>query len=246
MDGLMSEVILKISNLNFSYTDDRKVIKNLNLEIYSGQKTAIIGHNGAGKSTLITLLNGLRTGEGEILIKGRILGRKNAGELRKEIGTVFQNPDDQLFCPTVYEDVAFGPLNAGVSKNMIKERVRMALNNVGLENYDDFLINELSYGEKKLVSIATAISLDPEIIMFDEPSSNLDAFHRRKIINWISEHKNKTILITTHDLEMVLETCSRVIILNDGKLVADGLPKQLLSDADLLKENKLEPPVSLM
>lgn len=240
----MNDAVIELKDLSFSYPGHEPVLKNINLTIYRGEKVAIIGPNGAGKSTFVSLLNGIRFGSGEVKIVDQIITQENLPDIRKEIGIVFQNPDDQLFCPMVFDDVAFGPLNYGLGKDEIIHRVAESLKNVGLENYENKLINELSYGEKKLVSIATILSMDPTIIAFDEPSSNLDPYHRRMMINWIASQKEKTILITTHDLDMVLETSSRVIILNDRQIQADDVPEEILTNKKLLESNRLELPLS--
>ena len=237
--------VIEFIGVGFAYREDKNVFQGLNLSIYENEKVAIIGPNGAGKSTFITLLNGVNKGVGIIKIDGIEITEKNGREIKSKVGIVFQNPDDQLFCPTVYDDIAFGPLNMGCNEGEIKQKVESALDSVGLKGYENEHINELSYGERKLISLATVISMDPGIIAFDEPSSNLDPLHRRKMIDWIVEKKSKTIVITTHDLDMVLDTCDRVILLEKGKVVADGKPEVLLKDETHLKEHSLELPLSL-
>ena len=160
------------------------------------------------------------------------------------VGLVFQNPDDQLFCPTIFEDVAFGPANFGIDKKKLEERVSESLIEVGLEGYENRSSDHLSFGEKKLASIASIISMHPDIVAMDEPVSNLDHTHRRKIINWINKSE-KTIIVTSHDLEMLLEVCNRVVLLNKGHVIADGPIMEILNDKALLKNNNLEQPLSL-
>ena len=197
-----------------------------------------------GKSTLIMMLNGVLKGEGTIKILDTELNKKSEKFIKSKIGIVFQNPDDQLFCPTVYEDVAFGPQNFDVPNEEIDHRVKMALTEVGLHNYEKRSSLNLSFGEKKLVSIATILSTNPDIIALDEPTSNLDPYHRRKIINWI-KNSDRTVVIATHDLDMVGEVADRVIILRKGKIRADNHTKNILTDKTLLEDNYLELPLSL-
>jgi cobalt/nickel transport system ATP-binding protein len=235
---------LRIENLTFTYDGKKNVLEGISLDILKGEKVALIGPNGAGKSTFITMLNGIRTGTGSIEINGNEVLTKNLRKVRSEIGIVFQSPDDQLFCPTVFDDIAFGPLNYGLNKEVINERVSEALENVGLKNYENRVIHELSFGEKKLVSIATVLSMQPSIIAFDEPTSNLDPLHRRKVINWINSKEDLTILLATHDLDMVIDTCDRVIILSGGVVAADGTVEEILTNKELLEANNLELPLS--
>ena len=233
-----------LQNVKYTYPDKTVAIEGLSFDIKTGEKVALIGPNGAGKSTLIMLLNGVLNGEGTIKIFGLLLEKKSIKSIRAKIGIVFQNPDDQLFCPTVFEDVAFGPKNFGFSNADIKQRVHHALEEVGLQGYEKRSSLHLSYGEKKLASIATILSSDPDLIALDEPSSNLDPYHRRKIIEWI-KHSNRTILMVSHDLDMVAETAQRVLLLKKGKLISDGAARQILTDQALLDENQLELPLTL-
>lgn len=237
-------VALSLKDVYYSYPDKTKAIDSVNIEIYHGEKVGLIGPNGAGKSTLVSLLNGVLTGQGKIEVFGTILTPQTVKTARYKIGIVFQNPDDQLFCPTVYEDVAFGPNNFGYRKEEVCQRVVKALNEVGLEGYENRSSLHLSYGEKKLASIATILSSNPELIALDEPSSNLDPFHRRKIIEWINQ-SDRTLIIATHDLDMVAETADRVIVLNQGKIVFDGNTVEVLTNRSLLEHNKMELPLTL-
>jgi cobalt/nickel transport system ATP-binding protein len=190
------------------------------------------------------LLNGIRRGKGDLTLFGYPVTKKNAGEIKKLVGIVFQNPDDQLFCPTIFEDVAFGPLNMGYDDEEIKQIVTAALKNVGLEGFENRSSFHLSFGERKLASIATVVAMNPRLYALDEPTSNLDLAHRRKIIHWLQEN-HKTLVITTHDLDMALETCDRVVLLRDGRVVADGRAEKILVDKELLERNNLELPLSL-
>jgi cobalt/nickel transport system ATP-binding protein len=233
-----------VRDLSYHYPDGTPGINDITFQVQEFEKVAIIGPNGSGKSTLVTLLNGVRRGKGGIRIFGISIDKHNLPEIKKKVGLVFQNPDDQLFCPTIFEDVAFGPLNLGLSGEEVRCRVKQALLSVGLANYDQRSSFHLSFGERKLASIATVLSMDPAIIVFDEPTSNLDLAHRRKIITWLKK-SNKTILLTTHDLDMALDTCERVILLNAGKIIVDGEAGKILRDKELLENNDLELPISL-
>lgn len=236
-----SDVLIRAENLSFSYHDGTRALENISFELKSGDKIGLLGPNGAGKSTLIRLLNGTLEGQGKIYFKNTELNRKHIKQLHKHVGVVFQNPDDQLFCPTIYEDVAFGPVNLQLPEAEIKKRVKSALGEVGLEGYEHRSSFHLSYGERKSASIATIISMNPDVYIFDEPSSNLDPYHRRKIIKFIQKLK-KTILIATHDLDLVLDTCDKIIIVNKGKLVTTG-GLEMLKNEKLLSANNLELPM---
>jgi cobalt/nickel transport system ATP-binding protein len=239
-----SSIAISLDNIRFVYPDQTTAIDGLSFRVSQGEKVALIGPNAAGKSTLIMLLNGVLKGEGEIKIFGTKLTRKSDKTIKSKIGIVFQNPDDQLFCPSVYEDVAFGPLNFSVPKEKVDQRVKSALNEVGLQGYEKRSSLHLSYGEKKLASIATVLSSNPDIIALDEPTSNLDPYHRRKIIEWIRK-SNRTVLIATHDLDMVADTVQRVLLLHKGKIKWDGRVENILTNQKLLEDNHLELPLSL-
>lgn len=236
---------VKLSKVSFEYEKNIRVINNIDLTIKQNSRVAIIGPNGAGKSTLITLLNGVRKGEGEIKIFGTVINSVSKKYVRETVGIVFQNPDDQLFSHTIFEDVAFGPLNLGIHKSEIKDIVSRTLEEIGLSGFENREPHHLSFGEKKLASIATVIAMNPKIIALDEPTSNLDPFHRRKIINWINKNDDRTVMVTSQDLDFVAETCDRVVLMNSGKICADGKPSEILKNEGLLKENFLELPLSL-
>ena len=235
---------VSLKNVSYRYPDGHVAVNHINLDMETSEKVGIIGPNGAGKSTLITLLNGSRRGEGNIEICGIPLNQKNLRRIKSNIGLVFQNPDDQLFCPTIQDDVAFGPLNMGLSPSEAKTRVSQALSEVGLEGYETRSSIHISFGEKKLAAIASILSMDPRVIALDEPTSNLDHLHRRKIIQWIQKNE-RTIIITSHDLDLLLETTDRIVILNSGSLTADGSTYDILRNEFLLKENNLELPLSI-
>ena len=237
------EIVLRLQEIHFAYQKSSPVFSGLNLQVRRGERLGIIGPNGAGKSTLLLLLNGLLKPEkGRVEVFGEAISPESEMKVRQTVGLVFQNPEDQLFCPTVFDDVAFGPLNFGLSKEQVTARVRQALNEVGLSHFEERSTFNLSFGEKKLVALATVLSMQPEIVALDEPTSNLDAIHRRKIMRWVSQN-GRTCLITSHDLDMIYDTCQRTIILNRGQIVADGPSEQILKNEELLKANDLELPL---
>ena len=231
-------------DVGYQYAENIIALKSINLQIDKDEKVGIIGPNGSGKSTLLNLLNGSYHGSGQLYINGTEVNKQTDRQIKSMVGVVFQNPDDQLFCPTIFEDVAFGPTNYGITETELDKRVTESLNEVGLEGYENRSSDHLSFGEKKLASIASIISMRPDIVAMDEPVSNLDHAHRRKIINWIKKSE-RTIIVTSHDLEMLLEVCNRVIILNKGIKVADGDILEILTNQELLENNNLDLPISL-
>ncbi len=243
----MSEsIMIDVDNISFTYPDGHEVLKGLSCQIKKGEKVALIGPNGAGKSTFMSHLNGVQLAtSGRIAIDGIEVKKNTLKEIRRRVGIVFQDPDDQLFCPTVFDDVAFGPLNLGLPKEEIEARVKEALHVVGLEGFEERSSFHLSFGERKRLALATVLSYQPEILVFDEPSTNMDPLNRRKLINWLKA-SNKTILLCTHDLDIALEVCDRCMMLTDGKIIADGPSKKILYDRQLLEDNKLELPLALM
>jgi len=236
--------VAEIKSLNFTYPDGNMALEDVSLDIFEAETLGIIGPNGAGKSTLLLHLNGLLNGNGNIKIFDRPLIKKNFSFIRSKVGFVFQDPQDQLFMPTAYEDVAFGPQNLGLKKQEIDKRVNDALGEVGLSDKKDHLSYHLSLGEQRRLSIATVLSMSPEIIVLDEPNSNLDPASRRHLINFL---RNLTItkVIATHDLEMVLDLCNRVVLLDKGRVIRKGQPQEILSDKTLLEFHRLEVPLSL-
>lgn len=232
--------MLKVENISYQYPNGTLALDGISFQVQQNEKLAIIGPNGAGKSTLIFMLNGTLNGSGNIWIDDKKMDPKTVSALHKKVGVVFQNPDDQLFCPTLYDDVAFGPLNLGLGPEEINQRVSAALLQVGLEGYQNRSTLNLSFGERKSASLATVLAMQPDIYIFDEPSANLDPFHRRKIIDQINE-LNKTVLIATHDLDLVLDTCTGILLLNKGKVIKRDT-MDLLKDKVLLENNYLELP----
>lgn len=235
--------IIEVKNLNYSYPNGSFKLKNINFEIFEKESVGIIGPNGAGKTTLVLNLNGILFGEGSIRILEYELNKKNLKEIRKRMQIVFQNPDDQLFSSTVYDDVAFGPRNLGLSDKEVEERVKRSLEDVEMINKINFFPEHLSFGEKKRVSIATVLSMNPEIIIFDEPTIGLDPYSKRNITR-IIKNIDCTKILVSHDLDMIYELCNRVILMNDGKIVKIGEKNEILLNKKILEENSLEIPLS--
>jgi cobalt/nickel transport system ATP-binding protein len=237
---MINGAAIKVSGLNFTYPDGTKVLNGINLTINPGESVAIVGPNGAGKSTLLLHLNGIFMGnKGEVKIFGARVMKDTLKQVRQKVGIVFQNPDDQLFCPTVYEDVAFGPCNMKLSKDEIESRVEKALTVLNIEDLKDKSAHHLSFGQRKRVAIATVLAMESDILVFDEPSSNLDPMTKRKLIEAINK-LSATKLIVTQDLFLAAEICDRAIIINRGVVVKDSDMKSILEDEELLEENNLE------
>ena len=240
----MAETALDVRDLRFAYPDGREALRGVSFRLGAGEKVAILGPNGAGKSTLLLHLNGLMHGHGEVSVMGeRVVedDKKALARIRSLVGLVFQDPDDQLFSPTVYDDVAFGPIYMGLPQQEIDERVELALGQVGLEGYDTRMPFHLSGGEKKRAAIATVLSMRPRVLVLDEPSAGLDPRARRGLITLL-DNLEQTILITTHDMHMVKEAFPRSIIMDGGLVVADAPTAEILADQELLESHGLELP----
>jgi cobalt/nickel transport system ATP-binding protein len=238
----MSHHIVEVRNLFYTYPDGTEALKGVSFRVEHGGAVALVGANGAGKSTLLLHLNGyLPATRGEVRIGDSPLTRETAVFARRSVGMVFQDPDDQLFMPTVGEDVAFGPLNAGLPPDQVELRVATALERVGMAHVRDRPPYRLSAGEKRAVAIATVLAMTPDILVMDEPSSNLDPRSRRGLIELLRSFEHTKIL-ATHDLEMVVEVCDRVIVLDGGRVVADGPTAVLLNDEALMLAHGLERP----
>jgi len=241
----MSHHIVEFKNVFFSYPDKTEALRDVSFRITHGESVGIIGANGAGKSTLLMHLNGyLMPSSGTINIGDLYLTRQTRQDIRKKVGIVFQNPDDQLFMPTVYEDVAFGPLNLGIDDSMVKQRVEYALNLVNCLDLQNKPPHHLSCGQKSAVAIAAVMAMEPDILAMDEPAANLDPRSRRLLINLLKSF-NHSKIIASHDLDLILDVCRRCIIIKNGSVVADGQALEILSDRTLLEENNLELPLSL-
>ncbi|MFZ9212552.1 MAG: energy-coupling factor ABC transporter ATP-binding protein [Candidatus Nanopelagicales bacterium] len=236
---------LEIKNLAFAYPDGNQALFGVNLTIQKGERVALLGPNGAGKTTLVLHLNGIHeTQQGEVLIAGTKVDNENKDTLkliRSKVGIVFQDPDDQLFMPTVEEDVAFGPYNMGLRDDDLEKVVDESLNAVGMLEFKDRPPHHLSFGQRRRVAVATVLAMKPEILILDEPSSNLDPASRRELAE-ILEKLNITVLMVTNDLPYAYELCERSVILSKGKIVADDLTKNVLGNQELLNNNRLELP----
>ncbi|MBN2256384.1 MAG: ABC transporter ATP-binding protein [Anaerolineaceae bacterium] len=232
---------IEVQQLSFSYPDGHPALLEVSLKIAPGEKVALVGPNGAGKSTLILHLNGILTGRGQVKVCGMEVNEKTVSRVRAAIGLVFQNPDDQLFSPTVYDDVAYGPLYQGLPPSEVESRVNYALDAVRMAGFGQRVSHHLSSGEKKRIAIATVLSMKPEVLVLDEPTSGLDPRARRSLINFLRDLP-MTMLVSTHDLAMVRDLFPRMIIMDEGRIVADGLTRKLLSDQKLLETHGLEMP----
>jgi cobalt/nickel transport system ATP-binding protein len=233
--------VLQVQDLHFSYHDGLAALRGVSFQMCEGDKVALVGPNGAGKSTLMLHLNGILKGRGDVTVGGKHLTRDNLPAIRAMVGLVFQNPDDQLFSPTVFEDVAFGPLHMGLPKEEVERRVKSALEAVRMSSFRDRLSHHLSVGEKKRIAIATVLSMDPQILVLDEPSAGLDPRGRRTLINLLRELPI-TMLVSTHDMRLVQELFPRTIVMDEGLIVADGNTKDILQNEELLTAHGLEKP----
>lgn len=233
--------LVKIRDLSFSYPDGHQALRGISLSVCEGEKIALVGPNGAGKSTLMLHLNGILGENSPVSIAGLGLEKENLPLIRALVGLVFQNPDDQLFSPTVFDDVAFGPLHMGLPEEEVRERVEEALAAVKMEGFGDRLSHHLSMGQKKRIAIATVLAMHPQILVLDEPSAGLDPRARRALIDFLRD-LDITMLVSTHDLQMVAELFPRMVIMDEGLIVADGPTRELLRDEDLLLSHGLEKP----
>ena len=237
--------MIEMKQVSFSYEKDRPVLQKLSFRIEEGEAVGLIGANGAGKSTVMKLLLGLLSpNEGEVLVDGAAVGKKTLGEVRRKLGFVLQNSDNQMFMPTVYEDMIFAPLNYGLSREEAERRVDAVLEQLGLQELKHRHNHRISGGEKRMAAIATILAMEPEVILMDEPSSALDPYNRRLVINTIRALP-QTKLITSHDLDMILDTCRRVILLDRGRIVADGPADEILRNKELLEAHRMELPFCL-
>lgn len=233
---------ISLSNLCFSYGQERAILTDINLEIAAGETVGLIGANGSGKTSLfLTICGILNPTYGEIKLFDRSI---QPGEFNPEIGLVFQNPADQLFCPTVRDDIAFGLENIDLSPEEVETRINTALSLTGVNHLAERISHQLSGGEKCMVAIAAVLAMLPQIVLYDEPSANLDLKARRRLIKFL-QSSHETIIVSSHDLELILEVCDRVVMLNQGRIVADGMPREIMKDKQLMESNGLEVPHSL-
>jgi cobalt/nickel transport system ATP-binding protein len=241
----MSHHIVEVHNLNHTYADGTRAVRGISFRIHHGESVAVVGANGAGKSTLLLHLNGYLTPQtGTVRIGDFPLTKETVMDIRRTVGMIFQNPDDQLFMPTVYDDVAFGPLNLGLPPQEVELRVQDALTRTNVAHLRDRPPYKLSGGEKRAVAIATVLSMSPDILVMDEPTSNLDPKARRTLIELLAGFHH-TKIIATHDLDMVLDLCERTIVIHEGKVMADGPTATIFQDIDLLAASHLEKPLRL-
>ena len=238
----MSHHYLDVRDLRYAYPDGTEALRGVTFRLEHGEAIGLVGANGAGKSTMMLALTGLIVPSGGTIdVGGTLLSKKTVGEVRRRIGFVFQDSEDQLFMPTVFDDVAFGPLNQGLSEPEVRERVTEALERVGAERLADRPTYRLSGGEKRAVAIATVLAMLPDVLIMDEPGSGLDPYGRRLLIGLLRDFRH-TRLIATHDLDMVLDICPRTIVLHEGRIAADGDTRTVFSDAALLERCRLEQP----
>ncbi len=239
--------MVETRNLYYVYPDGTEVLKGINFKVKKGEMVSILGPNGVGKSTLFLHFNGiLKPTKGEVLIKGKPIryDKKGLMEVRKTVGLVFQNPDDQIFAPTVKEDVAFGPLNLGLPKDEVERRVKEALKAVGMEGFENKPPHHLSGGQKKRVAIAGILAMKPEVIVLDEPTAGLDPVGASQIMKLLYDlnKKGMTIIISTHDVDLVPVYADKVYVMYDGKILKEGTPKEVFSDVETIRKANLRLP----
>ncbi|PVG81056.1 cobalt ABC transporter ATP-binding protein [Nocardioides gansuensis] len=238
----MSAPTLEVRGLAYAYPDGHQALFGVDLHVHPGERVALLGPNGAGKTTLVLHLNGiLAPGRGTVTVSGLPVVRANHKEVRRRVGVVFQDPDDQLFLGTVRQDVAFGPANMGMRGEALERRVMESLDKVGMADFADRPPHHLSFGQRRRVAVATVLAMDPEILVLDEPSSNLDPASRRELAD-ILRSLDVTVLMVTHDLPYALELCPRSVVLSDGVVVADGRTFDVLTDDALMRAHRLELP----
>jgi cobalt/nickel transport system ATP-binding protein len=241
--GPSDGVVLAVSGLTFSYPDRPDVLRGVDLKVMPGERVGLVGPNGAGKTTLFLLACGvLKPDAGSIVLFGEPV---TPGQFRPEAGMIFQNPDDQLFCPSVHDDVAFGPTNMSLPKDQVMARTAEALSITRVSDLADRPPHHLSGGEKRMVSIAGVLAMRPRLVIYDEPSSNLDIRSRRRLIRFL-QASPETMLLASHDLEFILEVCTRVVLMDEGRIVADGPPREVLGNVALMEAHGLERPHSLV
>lgn len=241
----MSHHIIEAKDVEYSYPDSTDALRGISFRITHGESVAIVGANGAGKSTLLSHLAGVfAPSKGSVRIGDYPVTQQTLQYIRRSVGMVFQNPDDQLFMPTVFDDVAFGPLNLGLPRDEVEKRVIKALTTVGAAQLVNKAPYKLSGGQKRAVAIATVLAMQPDVLVMDEPSAGLDPLARRKLINLLKSFEH-TKIVATHDLDLVVDVCARTIVLSEGKVIADGPTLQVFSDSSLLERSNLEKPLRM-
>ena len=238
----MSTPVLEVVGLAYAYPDGHQALFGVDLHVHQGERVALLGPNGAGKTTLVLHLNGILTaGAGSVKVSGLPVTKENLSEIRRRVGVVFQDPDDQLFSATVRQDVAFGPANMGLRGADLDRRVVESLDKVGMTDFIDRPPHHLSFGQRRRVAVATVLAMEPEILVLDEPSSNLDPASRRELAD-IIRSLDVTVLMVTHDLPYALELCPRAVILSEGVVAADGATYDVMTDTELMRKHRLELP----
>ena len=245
----MTNIQLSTENLSFTYPDGTQALKNINIEIEKGEKVAIIGPNGAGKSTLFSHFNGLtEPTSGYVKIEGKPISfeKDELLKVRQKVGIVFQDPNDQLFAPTVKEDIAFGPMNLGLSYDEVEKRVEDALKMVGMENYEDKTPHHLSGGQQKRIAIAGIIAMKPELMILDEPTAGLDPDGVEKVLNIMNQlnEEGMTLIISSHDIDMISKYADKIFVLYNGEIIESGNKNKIFSDMELLKKAHLRTPIT--
>jgi cobalt/nickel transport system ATP-binding protein len=235
----VSELLLEVNDLHYDYDDGTRALRGIDLAMSGGEKVGLVGPNGSGKSTLLMCLSGLYVGKGVICIDGVEVIKRGMKGIRGRVGLVFQSPDDQLFMPTLTDDLAFGPINLGLQKGEVQQRVDQAAGQMGLLDMLDRAPHHLSMGQKRNASIATVLAMEPSLLLMDEPSSNLDPRSRRRLIE-VLESLDTSMLIASHDLALVGRLCKRVALIDEGRIVADGPTTGILGDRKLMEEHGLE------
>ena len=241
-ERFLTHKALEVRGLAFAYPDGHQALFGVDFAIDEGERVALLGPNGAGKTTVVLHLNGVLTpGAGLVRVGDTDVGKNSLKEVRRRVGIVFQDPDDQLFMPTVYEDVCFGPSNMGLSGSALDRAARAALEAVGMEAYADRPPHHLSFGQRRRVAVATVLAMNPDVLVLDEPSSNLDPTSRRELAEIVLA-LGLTTLMVTHDLPYAMQLCERALVMNEGVIVADGLTEDILSNAELMAATRLELP----
>ena len=235
--------MIEIRNLTFAYEKDNPVLKDISFTAEDGECIGLIGANGAGKSTLMKVMLGLLDGSGSVIVDGTPVTQDTLAEIRRKLGFVLQNSDSQMFMPTVHDDMLFGLLNYGMKREEAEKKVSQVLDTLHISYLKDRYNHRISGGEKRMAAIATVLAMEPSVLLMDEPTSALDPKNRRMIINTIRSLK-QTRIITSHDLDMILDTCSRVILIDEGRIIKDGTAEEILKDRELLEAHSMELPLS--
>ena len=237
------EKMIEINDIGYKYKGEKDILKGINLDIYKGEKLGIVGPNGVGKTTLFKLITGVVKPDcGSVKVCNRQIKQ---GQFVPEIGMIFQDTDDQLFCPTVYEDISFGPRNMGLSQGDIDKKVNNAMDILGIGYLRDKAPHHLSGGEKRLVAIAGILAMESRIGIYDEPTSNLDMRFRERLINFMNNFSHDVMIVSSHDLEFLIEVCNKIVVIDNGKIIAKGSPIEILSNELLMKQHGLSVPYSL-